>query len=602
MLLHAIGRMEPPGGTNTWLRKYIFPGGYSPALSEVLTAIEKSGLWVTDIEVLRLHYADTLRLWRQRFLANREKVRQIAGYDERFLRMWEFYLAGCEVAFRYMNQMVFQIQIARRQDAVPLHAGLHVRRGAAADDGRRTIDRRRSNPRNSPYTFGHADEVLCSFSQSLPPHSVKRLSMEPQKDELPQSPRVVELVPAREPPHNFEAEQALLGSILVNNAAYHRVAEFLKGEHFADPLHGKLFDALARADRARAARQRGHPQDLHRERRGHEGRRRRLLSRRTRRGLGARDRCRRFRPAGARSLPAARADHARRGRRQRRLQADPGRNRDRADRDCRKEALRPRQRRPDRRRLQAVPDGADRGHGRRRGGLQPRRPAHRRRHGTGPARSASGRPAQVRPADPGGPPVDGKRRRLPPTSPSTRSSAYREEHGEDGKPKVDRRRRRGILLARNVGRATRQPHPLGAGRASPRKRSARASSIKRRFRPGDLDQPGSRASQPLHRRHAGSFDRRAAYPRAPPQAHARARAADRRLPPAPQSVGQVAPGEPRAGGLGDHPWPQDAGQGTRRPGHRPVPAQPCRRATRGQAPAARRSPRSRARSSRMPTS
>jgi cyclopropane-fatty-acyl-phospholipid synthase len=120
MLLHAIGRMEPPGGTNTWLRKYIFPGGYSPALSEVMAAIEKSGLWVTDVEVLRLHYADTLRLWRQRFLANREKVRQMAGYDERFLRMWEFYLGGCEVAFRYMNQMVFQIQITRRQDAVPL--------------------------------------------------------------------------------------------------------------------------------------------------------------------------------------------------------------------------------------------------------------------------------------------------------------------------------------------------------------------------------------------------------------------------------------------------------------------------------------------------
>jgi cyclopropane-fatty-acyl-phospholipid synthase len=120
MLLHAIGRMEPPGGTNTWLRKYIFPGGYSPALSEVLAAIEKSGLWVTDIEVLRLHYADTLRHWRQRFLANREKIKEMAGYDERFCRMWEFYLAGCEISFRYMNQMVFQIQIARRQDAVPL--------------------------------------------------------------------------------------------------------------------------------------------------------------------------------------------------------------------------------------------------------------------------------------------------------------------------------------------------------------------------------------------------------------------------------------------------------------------------------------------------
>ena len=120
MLLHAIGRMEPPGGTNTWLRKYIFPGGYSPALSEVLAAIEQSGLWVTDIEVLRLHYADTLRHWRQRFLANREQIKEMAGYDERFCRMWEFYLAGCEISFRYMNQMVFQIQIARRQDAVPL--------------------------------------------------------------------------------------------------------------------------------------------------------------------------------------------------------------------------------------------------------------------------------------------------------------------------------------------------------------------------------------------------------------------------------------------------------------------------------------------------
>lgn len=120
MLLHSIGRMEPPGGTNSWLQKYIFPGGYTPALSEVLSAIEKAGLWVTDIEVLRLHYAETLRHWRQRFQANREQIKQVSGYDERFCRMWEFYLAGCEVAFRYMNQMVFQIQIARRQDAVPL--------------------------------------------------------------------------------------------------------------------------------------------------------------------------------------------------------------------------------------------------------------------------------------------------------------------------------------------------------------------------------------------------------------------------------------------------------------------------------------------------
>jgi len=120
MLLHAIGRMERPGGTNTWLRKYIFPGGYAPALSEVLGAIEKNGLWATDIEVLRLHYARTLRHWRKRFQANREKIRQTAGYDERFCRMWEFYLAGCEISFRYFSQMVFQMQIARKQDAVPL--------------------------------------------------------------------------------------------------------------------------------------------------------------------------------------------------------------------------------------------------------------------------------------------------------------------------------------------------------------------------------------------------------------------------------------------------------------------------------------------------
>jgi cyclopropane-fatty-acyl-phospholipid synthase len=120
MLLHAIGRMEPRGGTNSWLRKYIFPGGYAPAMSEVLEAIEKVGLYVTDVEVLRLHYAQTLRLWRSRFQANREKIKQLAGYDERFCRMWEFYLAGSEASFRYMNNMVFQMQIARRQEAVPL--------------------------------------------------------------------------------------------------------------------------------------------------------------------------------------------------------------------------------------------------------------------------------------------------------------------------------------------------------------------------------------------------------------------------------------------------------------------------------------------------
>ena len=92
MLLHSIGRNAVPGATNPWIRKYIFPGGYIPALSEVLPAIERAGLYVTDIEILRLHYADTLRAWRERFMARRDEVAKM--YDERFCRMWEFYLAG----------------------------------------------------------------------------------------------------------------------------------------------------------------------------------------------------------------------------------------------------------------------------------------------------------------------------------------------------------------------------------------------------------------------------------------------------------------------------------------------------------------------------
>jgi cyclopropane-fatty-acyl-phospholipid synthase len=119
MLLHSIGRMEPPGATNPWIRKYIFPGGYTPALSEVLAAIERAGLWVTDIEILRLHYAETLRRWRRRFMQNRDEVKRLAGLDERFCRMWEFYLAVSEHAFRHEDQMVFQMQLARSKGAVP---------------------------------------------------------------------------------------------------------------------------------------------------------------------------------------------------------------------------------------------------------------------------------------------------------------------------------------------------------------------------------------------------------------------------------------------------------------------------------------------------
>jgi cyclopropane-fatty-acyl-phospholipid synthase len=117
-LLHTIADHGMPSTTNPWLRKYIFPGGYTPSLSEVVPVIERAGLWVTDIEVLRLHYAETLRHWRERFMANRHKAVEL--YDERFCRMWEFYLSGAEVSFRRMGQMVAQIQLTKSVDAVPL--------------------------------------------------------------------------------------------------------------------------------------------------------------------------------------------------------------------------------------------------------------------------------------------------------------------------------------------------------------------------------------------------------------------------------------------------------------------------------------------------
>ncbi|MFC7738558.1 class I SAM-dependent methyltransferase [Roseomonas sp. GCM10028921] len=117
-LVHSIGRSEGPGSTNPWLAKYIFPGGYSPALSEVLPAVERSGLKVTDLEILRLHYAMTIAHWRRRFAANRDAISTL--YDERLCRMFEFYLAGCELAFRHMGHMNWQMQLTRRMDTLPL--------------------------------------------------------------------------------------------------------------------------------------------------------------------------------------------------------------------------------------------------------------------------------------------------------------------------------------------------------------------------------------------------------------------------------------------------------------------------------------------------
>jgi cyclopropane-fatty-acyl-phospholipid synthase len=118
MLLHSIGHMSPPGTASPWLRKYIFPGAYSPALSEVFGVVEQASLWVTDLEFLRLHYAKTINHWWRRFDANRARI--AAMYDERFCRMWEFYLLSAEMMFRTGSQLVFHMQLARKRDAVPI--------------------------------------------------------------------------------------------------------------------------------------------------------------------------------------------------------------------------------------------------------------------------------------------------------------------------------------------------------------------------------------------------------------------------------------------------------------------------------------------------
>jgi cyclopropane-fatty-acyl-phospholipid synthase len=120
-LIHSIGYADTPGPINPFIRKYIFPGADLPSLSEVFTAVEPTGLFVTDVEILRLHYAETLRHWRERFTARSEKVKAL--YDERFYRMWEFYLVLCEIGFRRRTNIVFQMQIARHLEAVPITRG-----------------------------------------------------------------------------------------------------------------------------------------------------------------------------------------------------------------------------------------------------------------------------------------------------------------------------------------------------------------------------------------------------------------------------------------------------------------------------------------------
>ena len=116
-LIHTIGSVNPPGDPHPWITKYIFPGGYTPSLSEVTNPIEKAGLIVSDIEVLKLHYSYTLRHWKENCLKNKEKITEM--FDERFFRMWEFYLAGCEIAFKWGDQVVYQFQLTKNYTSTP---------------------------------------------------------------------------------------------------------------------------------------------------------------------------------------------------------------------------------------------------------------------------------------------------------------------------------------------------------------------------------------------------------------------------------------------------------------------------------------------------
>ncbi|WP_298357046.1 cyclopropane-fatty-acyl-phospholipid synthase family protein [Rhodoblastus sp.] len=135
-LIHSIGSKDAPGPTNAWITKYIFPGGHIPSLSQVTPAIERSGLWLTDVEILRLHYAETLRFWRERFLASRVEGGPMV--ERRFRRMWEYYLAASEMGFRYLGLMNFQIQLTRQIEAAPLTRDyMFQAEGPDAESGRR---------------------------------------------------------------------------------------------------------------------------------------------------------------------------------------------------------------------------------------------------------------------------------------------------------------------------------------------------------------------------------------------------------------------------------------------------------------------------------
>ena len=117
-LIHTIGSVSPPRGPHPWITKYIFPGGYTPSMSEVTGPIEKAGFVVSDVEILRLHYSHTLRHWKERFLLNKDKV--VDMFDDKFFRMWEFYLTSCEIAFKWGDQVVYQFQLTKNYTSIPV--------------------------------------------------------------------------------------------------------------------------------------------------------------------------------------------------------------------------------------------------------------------------------------------------------------------------------------------------------------------------------------------------------------------------------------------------------------------------------------------------
>ena len=143
-VLHSINRSNGPDVTSKWIAKYIFPGGYIPALSEVVPAIESSGLYITDIEILRRHYAETLKEWRRRFEDHRDRAKEI--YDERFCRMWEFYLAAAEASFRYEGMNNFQIQFTRNQHSLPVTRNYMIEE----EERLRAIDQQRPRFKSVP--------------------------------------------------------------------------------------------------------------------------------------------------------------------------------------------------------------------------------------------------------------------------------------------------------------------------------------------------------------------------------------------------------------------------------------------------------------------